>query len=67
MLHIFTISSDSRFHMLIILQTEKKSARASSLEIGTISWNEFPQVILTLQIVKKSSLSIKKMMYDVQL
>jgi len=28
---------------------EKKSARASTLEIGTLSLNEFPPVILTLR------------------
>jgi len=36
MLEAFTISSDSLFHTLIIL-TEKKLARASSLEFGTIN------------------------------
>jgi len=54
MLEAFTISSDSRFHTLVIL-TEKKSTRAYTLEIGTISFNEYPQVILTLLIVEKSS------------
>jgi len=35
MLEAFTISSDSRFHTLMIV-TEKKSARAFTLEIDTI-------------------------------
>jgi len=53
MLEAFTISSDSRFHTLMIL-TEKKSARAFTLEFGTKSLNELPpSVILTWLIVKK--------------
>jgi len=44
MLDAFTISSDSRFHTLMIV-TEKKSARASTLELNTISFNEFHRVI----------------------
>jgi len=43
MLEAFTISSNSRFHTLMIL-TEKKSARASKLEFGTIILNELPRV-----------------------
>jgi len=57
MLEAFTISSDSRFLMLMI-PTKKKSARASTLEFGAINLNEFPQVILILLIVKKSSWGI---------
>jgi len=34
MLEAFTISSDSRFHTLMI-QTEKKAERASTPELGT--------------------------------
>jgi len=51
MLEAFTISSNSRFHTLVIL-TEKKSARASTLEFGILSLNDFPRVIVTLLIVK---------------
>jgi len=54
MLEAFRISSDSRFRTLMIL-TEKKSAQASTLEIDTISLNEFPRVIVTLLLVKQSS------------
>jgi len=43
-----------------MILTEKKSARASTLEIGKISVNEFPRAILTLLIVKKSSWGISK-------
>jgi len=50
----FTISSDGRFHTSMIL-AEKKSARASTLEIAIISLNEFSRVILTLLKMKKSS------------
>jgi len=53
----FTISSDSQFHRLIIL-TEKKLARTSILEFGTISSNELPQVIHTWLILKKLSCGI---------
>jgi len=38
-----------------MILTEKKSARAFTLEFGTISLNAFLRVILTLLIVKKSS------------
>jgi len=52
MMDAFTISSDSRFHKLMIL-TEKISARASTLEFGKISLNKFTRIIFTLLIVKK--------------
>jgi len=51
MLEAFSISSDDRLMIL----TENKSTRASALQFGTISLNEFPRVILTLLIVKKLS------------
>jgi len=47
MLEAFTILPDCRFHILII--RSENSARASTLEIGTISLNELglPRVTLT--------------------
>jgi len=38
-----TILSDNQFDTLMIL-TEKKSVRTSTLEFGTISLNELPRV-----------------------
>jgi len=64
MLDAFTISSDSRFYMLMIL-TQKKSAQATTLEFGTISLNEFRRVILTLLMVKVILGYINKMMHSI--
>jgi len=38
-----------------MIMTEKKSARTYTQEFGTICLDEFPRVILTRLIVKKSS------------
>jgi len=51
MLEAFTISSESRFHTLIIL-TKNNWCEHLFLNFGTISLYELPRVLMTLLIVK---------------